>query len=45
MIATEGTSGVQGCPLQDKDEKKEERNGHKMKKEMESAGNGRMSNN
>lgn len=36
MMATEGTSGVQGYPLWDKDEEKS--NVHKMEKEIESGG-------
>lgn len=36
MMATNGTSGVQGCPLWDKDEEKS--NAHRMEKEMKLGG-------
>lgn len=43
MMATEGTSGVQGYPLWDRDEAKS--NVDKMEKELEIGGDGGMSNN
>lgn len=36
MMATDGTSGVQGCPSWDRDEEKS--NVHKMKKELKLGG-------
>lgn len=43
MMATEGTSGVQGYPLWDRDEAKS--NVDKMEKELEIGGDGGTSNN